>query len=94
MPYKKSRHNCRASNDNDMKLEPVTKRDKRDTTTSKKFDDDAMPTNYGVIVNFSIYGRFETIWKPDSRRMICNSYILKNSNLLSYKKLNKEPKIL
>ena len=49
-----------------MKLEPVTKLDKRNKTTSKKFDDDVMSENYDFIDIFPIYGQFGAIWKPDS----------------------------
>ena len=37
MHYKKSCHNCRISNDIDINLGPVTKRDERNTTTPKKY---------------------------------------------------------
>ena len=47
-------HNSTASHDIDMKLGSVTKRDKRNKTTPKKFDDDAMPTNFDVNVIFPI----------------------------------------
>ena len=42
---KENCHNSRTSIDIDMKLEPVSELDKRNTTTSKKFDDDAMSEN-------------------------------------------------
>ena len=35
-----------------MKLGPVTKLDKKNKTTSKNFDDDAMSENYDIIVSF------------------------------------------
>ena len=38
-----------------MKLGPVTKLDKRNKTTLKKFDDDVMSKHYCVIVIVSIY---------------------------------------
>ena len=63
-----------------MKLGPVTKLDKRNKTTSKKFDDDVMSTNRDVIVIFPIYGQF-----GDSRRIVCKTYIFINSNFLCYK---------
>ena len=44
-----------------------------------------MSATYDVIVIFPIYGQFGAIWKPDSWRMICKTYIFINSNLLSYK---------
>ena len=50
-----------------MKLGPVTKIENKNKTTLKKIDDNAMSTNYDVIVIFSIYGRFGVIRKPVSR---------------------------
>ena len=47
-----------------MKLGPVTKLDKRNTSTSKKFVDNVMSANCDVIVFFSIYGQFAAILKP------------------------------
>ena len=41
-----------------MKRGPVTRLDKRNKTTSKKFYDDVISENYDVIVIFPIYGRF------------------------------------
>ena len=68
-----------------MKLEPVTKLDKLNKTTSKNFDDDAMLTNCDVIVIFLIFGQFGAIQKPDSGRIVCKTYIFIKSNLLSCK---------
>ena len=68
-----------------MKLGPETKLDKKNKTTSKKFDDDVMSENCDVIVIFPIYGQFGAIRKPDSGRIVCKTYIFINSNLLSYK---------
>ena len=68
-----------------MKLGPVTKLDKRNKTTSKKFDDGVMSENCDVIVIFPIFGQFGAIQKPDSRCTVCKTYIFINSNLLSYK---------
>ena len=50
-------HNSRASDDTDMKLGPVTKRDKRNKTTSKNFDK-LMSANCDVSVVFLISGQF------------------------------------
>ena len=44
-----------------MKLGPVTKLDKRNKTTSKKFDDNVMSENCDVIAIFQIYGQFGAI---------------------------------
>ena len=50
-----------------MKLETVTKLDKRNTTRfTKKLDYDVMFANYDIIIIFPIYGRFGAIHKPDS----------------------------
>ena len=68
-----------------MKLGPVTKLDKRNKTTSNEFHDDVMSENCGVIVIFPISGQFGAIWKPDSGRIVCKTYIFIKSNLLSYK---------
>ena len=68
-----------------MKLGPVTKIDKRNKITSKKFDDDVVSANCDILLIFSIYGQFRAIRKPDSGRIVCKTYIFINSNLLSYK---------
>ena len=52
---KENRHNSRTNDDIDMKLAPVTRVDKRNKTTSKKFDDDGMSRNCDIITIFSIY---------------------------------------
>ena len=49
-----------------MRPAPVTTLDKRNKTTSKKFDDDVMSENFDVIVVFQIYGQFGAIRKPYS----------------------------
>ena len=64
-----------------MKLGLVTKVDKRNKTTSKKFGDD----DCEAIVIFPVYGQFGEIQKPDSGRIVCKAYIFIYSNLLSYK---------
>ena len=63
----------------------ITKFDKKNKTTSKKFDDDVMSPNCDVIVIFPIYGQFGAIQKLDSGRTVCKTCIFINSNLLSYK---------
>ena len=68
-----------------MKLGSVTKLDKRNKTTSKKIDVDVMSENCDVIVIFRIFGQFGAVRRPDSGHRICKSYVLSNSNLLSYK---------
>ena len=49
----KNRYKSRTSDDIDMKLGPVTKLDKRNTTTSKEFDSNVVSTNYDTSVIFS-----------------------------------------
>ena len=68
-----------------MKLRPVTKINKRNKSTSKKFVDDVMSENSDVIDIVPIYGQFGAIRKPDSGRIVCKTYIFINSNLLPYK---------
>ena len=82
---KENCYNSTTSNEIDMELGPVTKRDSKNMTTSKKFDDGAMSEKCDVIVFFSIYGQFGVIQNPDCRGMVCEAYIFINSNLLSYK---------
>ena len=53
-----------------MKLGPVTKLDKKNTTTFKKIDRDIMVANCDISVTFPIYDQFEAIQIPDSRFMV------------------------
>ena len=69
-------HNSRTSVDIDMKLELVTKFDKRNTATSKKFDDDVTSTTSDALRIFPIYGQFGAIRKPDSVRMVRKTFAL------------------
>ena len=66
-----------------MKLGSKTKPNKTNKRTSKKIDDNVMSRNCNVIAIFSIHGHFGAIGKPDSRRVVCKTYIFINSNLLS-----------
>ena len=68
-----------------MKLGPVTKLDKRNITTSKKFDVDVMSENYDVTVIFRIFCEFGAIRRPDSGYRACKSYVFSNRDLLSNK---------
>ena len=68
---KENCHNSRTSDDIDMKLGPVTKLDKRNKTTSKKFDVDVMSENCDVIVIFRIFGQFGAVQRPDSGHRVC-----------------------
>ena len=68
-----------------MKVGPVTKLDKGNKKTSKKFDVDVMSENCDVIVIFWNSGQFGAVRRPDSGQRVCKSYVFSNSNLLSYK---------
>ena len=83
-------HNSRTSGGIDMKLEPVSKLDKKAKKHQKKLDNDAMLENWSVIVIFSIYSQFGAIRKRDSGCIVNKTYILIKSNLLSYKNWKQE----
>ena len=68
-----------------MKFGPVTKLDKRNKTTSKKFVVYVMSENCDVFVVFRVFGHFGAVRRPDSVYRVCKSYVFSNSNLLSYK---------
>ena len=59
----------------------TTKLDKRNTWTSKIFDDDVMSANFDVTVFFPNDGQFAAIQKPHSGGMVYKNYIFINSNL-------------
>ena len=84
---KENCYNSRTSNDIDMKLGAVTKLDKRNKVTSKKTDDSVMSANCDVIIIFPIYDQFGAIQKPDSRRMVCKTYIFIKTFFFFSKKL-------
>ena len=75
-----------------MKLRQVTKLNKTNTATSKKFDGEVMSANCDVIVFFPIYGEFAAIRKPDSGRMVCKTYIFINNNLFYFTKTDNKTK--
>ena len=75
-----------------MKLGPVTKLDKRNKTTSKKYDNDVMSKNCDVIAIFFIYGQFGDIWRLDSGCTVCKTCIFITSNLFFLQKLKKNLK--
>ena len=62
-----------------MKLEPVTKIDKKNKTTSKNL---MMMSCWQIVTSLSF---FQFMAKRDSRRIVCKTYIFINSKLLSYK---------
>ena len=53
-----------------MKLGPVTKHDKRNATTSKKYDDDVVSANYDAIIIFRISNWFGAVRNPEARCMV------------------------
>ena len=59
-----------------MKLEPVTKVDKKNKTTSKNIDDSVISTNCDVFVIFPVYSQFGAIRKPDYGHIICETTFL------------------
>ena len=82
---KENFHNSRTSDDIDITLGPITKLDKRNKTTSKKFDDDVKWVNCDFIVIFPIFGQLGAIQMPDSGHIVFKCYICINSNPLCYK---------
>ena len=68
-----------------MKLGPMTKLEKRNTATSKKFDDNDMSVSCDVVIIFPIYGQFGAIRKPDFGSMVCKTYIFINKKLKKMK---------
>ena len=52
-----------------------------------------MSKSCDVITIFPIYSQSEAIWKLDSGRIVCKTYIFINSNLLSYKNWKQDWKI-
>ena len=82
---KENCHNSGTSDGIHKNLGVVTRLDKRNKTTSKKFDDDIMSENFDVIVIFRIFGQFRAVRRPDSGHRVCKSYFFSNSNLLPYK---------
>ena len=63
---KENCHNSRTRDDIEMKLESLTKLDKKNKIMSKKFDVDLMSENCNVIVIFLIFGQFGAVRRPDS----------------------------
>ena len=58
-----------------MKLGPVTKIDKVNTTTSKNFDDHIMSASFDVIFFFPIYVQLAAILDPVSGCMVYKNLI-------------------
>lgn len=49
----------------------------------KKFNNDVMSVNYGVIINFPVYTQYGAIHKPDFEFKVHNSNFLINKNISS-----------
>ena len=77
-----------------MKLETLTKLDKRNKAMSKKLDDYVMSKNCDVIAIFSIYSQFGANRKPDSGRIFCKTAVFINSNIYLIKTENRTKKTL
>ena len=75
-----------------MKLGPVTELDRRNKTTSKNFDNDAISAYCDVIVILPLYGQFGAIRKSDFGRIVYKTHIFINSNLFSNKTENRTRK--
>ena len=82
-------HNSRTSDDIGMEVGPVTKRDKRNKTTSKKFDDDVTSECCSGIVISRIFGQFGAVRRPDSGHRVCKSYVFRNIKLFFPKPENR-----
>ena len=76
-----------------MKLAPVTKIEKRNKTTLKKIWSWRHVRKLWRHCHFLIWGQFGAIRKPDFGRIVCKTYDLINSNLLSYKNWKQNQKI-
>ena len=76
-----------------MKLGQVTKLVKRNKGTSKKKLTMTSCLRIVRSLHFPIYGQSGAIWKPDSGRIVCKTYISTNSNLWSYKNWKQNEKI-
>ena len=75
-----------------MKLEPVTKLDKRNKTKLRKNLDDVVLRNCDVIVIFPICSQFGAIQKRYSRCIICKNYISLSVNFYLIKTASRTKK--
>ena len=71
----------------------IYKRNKITTKKKEKKENKVISMNCDVIVIFQIYGQFGAIRKPDSRSIVCKTYIFINRNLSSYKNRKQNQKI-
>ena len=86
IPYKQNLncHNSRTSNDNDMKLRPITKLEKRNAATIKKNKQTNKQNDDLVSAIFRLMVDLEQLL--GSGCMAYNSYIYIDRNFLSHKK--------
>ena len=89
---KENCHNSRTSDDIDMKLGPVTKRNKRNKKASKKFEDGVMLEKCDVIVIFLIFDHSGAVRRLDSGYRVCKSFIFSNSNCFCLRKTENRTK--
>ena len=57
----------------------------RETKNRQKIDDNFISVNCDVNVISPIYGQFRAMQKPDSGRIVCKTYTLTNTRILSCK---------
>ena len=74
-------HNSRTSNDNEMKLGPITKLNKRNMAMSKNLTMTSCRQIVSSLSFFQFMAKFGAIRKPDCGRMVCKSDIFINNNL-------------
>ena len=68
-----------------MKLGRVTKLDKKNKATSKKFNNNLMSGNCNVMVSFGVFFPISAVRRPDSGHGVCRNYVFSKNNLCSYK---------
>ena len=66
--------NSKTSNDIDMTVGTVTRHDKRNIITSKKFGNDVISENCDVIAVFPICGQSGAIRKPEYRCIVYKNF--------------------
>ena len=71
-----------------MKWNLAAKPEKENTTAVKKFVDDVISTNSGIIIIFPLKVHFGAIRKSESGCMICKTNISISSSFLSYQNWN------
>ena len=67
-----------------MKVGAATNHDKRNKSTSKKFDTEVMSKNCDVIVIFRIFGKFGAVRRPDSEHRVWKSCLQSQSVIVTF----------